>query len=394
MKAKCLRAVRWTSRWALAAVLLVGAAGMAFCQAQVTTTPGAQSQTQEQTQAQTKTAATTAAGPHASALLGARGTVERIKVHGKSLEGNLEGDSPDRDVSVYLPPGYKTHPKQRYPVVYLLHGYTDSDDLWFGAKPHFVNAPTAIDKALASGAAREMIVVMPNAYTVYMGSMYSNSVTTGDWESFIARDLVAFIDAHYRTIPDRASRGLAGHSMGGYGTMRLGMKFPQVFSSLYAMSACCLATNLGAQNAGLAKAEAIHSAADLAKADFGTRAMIASAAAWSPDPKNPPLYFDLPWADGKVQPLVAAKWDANAPLAMLDQYVPNLKEYRAIAVDVGTKDFLMASNEELDRSLTLMGIAHTFETYDGDHISGIQERLEKNVMPFFSKNLSFGRAKR
>jgi enterochelin esterase-like enzyme len=385
MKSNCSRAVRWTSRWALAAALFACAAGMAFCQAQA--------QTQTQTQAQTNTAAT-AAGPHPSARLGAGGTVERIKVHGRSLEGNLEGDSPDRDVSVYLPPGYKTHPKQRYPVLYLLHGYTDSDDLWFGTKPHFVNAPTAIDKALASGAAREMIVVMPNAYTVYMGSMYSNSVTTGDWESFIALDLVAYMDAHYRTIPDRASRGLAGHSMGGYGTMRLGMKFPQVFSSLYSMSACCLATNLGPQNAGLAKAEAIRSAADLAKADFGTRAMIASAAAWSPDPKNPPLYFDLPSVDGKVQPPIAAKWDANAPIAMLDQYVPNLKEYRAIALDVGTKDFLMASNEELDRSMTLMGIAHTFETYDGDHISGIQERLEKNVMPFFSKNLSFGRAKR
>ena len=324
----------------------------------------------------------------------AAGTIEKIVVHGKSLEGNLEGDSPDREVSVYLPPGYKTHRKQRYPVLYLLHGYMDYPDDWFGAKHMFVNATEAIDKALESGAAREMIVVMPNAYTVYMGSMYSNSVTTGDWESFIVHDLVSYIDAQYRTIPDRASRGLAGHSMGGYGTMRLGMKFPQVFSSLYAMSACCLAPMANPQSAMMAKVEAIHSAADLAHADFGTRAMIASAAAWSPDPKKPPLYFDLPWADGKIQPSIEAKWDANAPIAMIDQYVPNLKEYRAIALDVGTKDGLMASVEELDRNMTLMGIAHTFETYDGNHISGIQERREEKVMPFFSKNLSFSRAKR
>src|SRR5208282_4427668 len=309
------------------------------------------------------------------------GTVERIKVHGKSLEGNLEGDSPDRDVSVYLPPGYKTHAKQRYPVVYLLHGYTDNDDNWFGAKHVFVDAPAAIDKALASGGAREMIVVMPNAYTVYMGSMYSNSVTTGDWEGFIIHDLVSYMDAHYRTIPDRASRGLSGHSMGGYGTIRLGMKYPEMFSSLYAMSACCLAPNPNLQGPALEKAEAIHSAADLAKADFGTRAMIASAAAWSPDPKNPPLYFDLPAQDGKPQPMVAAKWDANAPLAMLDQYVPNLKTFHAIALDVGTKDGLMGSVQQLDANLTMFGIEHTYETYDGTHISGIQERLEKNVMP-------------
>ncbi|HXQ25446.1 MAG TPA: alpha/beta fold hydrolase [Candidatus Acidoferrales bacterium] len=328
----------------------------------------------------------TAPSPH--------GTVERVKVHGKSLEGNLEGDPADRDVSVYLPPGYKTHAKQRYPVVYLLHGYTDNDDNWFGAKHVFVDAPAAIDKSIAADGAREMIVVMPSAYTVYMGSMYSNSVTTGDWESFIVRDLVSYIDAHYRTIPDRASRGLAGHSMGGYGTIRLGMKYPEVFSSLYAMSACCLAPSAGSPNPATAKAEAIQSAADLAKADFGTRAMIASAAAWSPDPNKPPLYLDLPTADGKPQPLVAAKWDANAPLAMLDQYVPNLKQAHAIALDVGTKDGLMASVQELDRGMTAFGIAHTFETYEGTHISGIQTRLEQNVMPFFSKNLSFGKAKK
>jgi len=318
------------------------------------------------------------------------GTVQRIKVHGKSLEGNLEGDSADRDVSVYLPPGYKSHPQQRYPVAYLLHGYTDNDDNWFGAKHLFVDAPAAIDKAIASGA-REMIVVMPNAYTTYMGSMYSNSVTIGDWEAFIASDLVSYIDAHYRTIPRRMRRGLAGHSMGGYGTIRLGMKFPEVFSSIYVLSACCLAPNLNTETEApaMVNAEKVGSAADLAKADFGTRAMVASAAAWSPNPKNAPLFFDLPWLDGKFQPQVAQKWDANAPLAMFDQYVPNLKKLHAIAGDVGTKDTLMASNQELDHALTAYGIPHTFETYEGNHISGIQERLEKNVMPFFSRNLAF-----
>jgi enterochelin esterase-like enzyme len=321
------------------------------------------------------------------------GTVERIKVHGKSLEGNLEGDSPDRYVSVYLPPSYKSQRRQRYPVIYVLHGYTDNDDNWFGAKHPFVNAPEAIDKAIAGGS-REMIVVMPNAYTVYMGSMYSNSVTTGDWEAFITQDLVSYIDSHYRTVPERASRGLAGHSMGGYGTIRIGMKYPEVFSILYVMSACCLTPNRNTQGATMEKAEAIRSAADLAKTDFGTRAMIASAAAWSPDPQNPPLYLDLPVKDGKPQPLIEAKWDANAPLAMLDQYVPNLKEFRAIALDVGTKDGLMPSIDELDRAMTTFGIHHTFETYEGTHVSGIQTRLEKKMMPFFSENLAFERAKR
>jgi S-formylglutathione hydrolase len=319
------------------------------------------------------------------------GTVERIKVHGKSLEGNLEGDSPDRDVSVYLPPSYKKQTHRRYPVIYLLHGYLDSDDNWFGAKHVFVNAPTAIDAALASGS-REMIVVMPNAHTIYFGSMYSNSVTTGDWEDFIALDLVSYVDAHYRTIPNRMSRGLAGHSMGGYGTIRLAMKHPEVFSTMYWLSACCLAANpWGTESPAMRKAESVPSAADLAKTEFGTRAALAEAAAWSPNPQNPPLFFDLPWLDGKLQPQIAAKWDANAPLAMIDQYIPSLRELHALAGDVGTKDPLMASNEDLDRILTAYGIAHTFQTYDGTHVSGIQDRLEKKVMPFFSNNLLFGR---
>jgi len=277
-------------------------------------------------------------------------------------------------------------------VVYLLHGYTDNDDNWFGAKHIFVDAPLAIDRAIADGA-REMIVVMPNAYTVYMGSMYSNSAATGDWESFIVNDLVTYIDAHYRTIPGRASRGLSGHSMGGYGTIRIGMKYPEAFSNLYAMSACCLAPNPNLAGPAMDKALAIRSAADLAKADFGSRAMIASAAAWSPDPGKPPLYLDLPVEDGKLVPAVAARWDANAPLAMLDQYVTSLKQIHAVALDVGTKDTLMASIQELDARLTLFGVPHTFETYDGNHISGIQERLEEKVIPFFSTNLSFGSLK-
>lgn len=66
-----------------------------------------------------------------------------------------------------------------------------------------------------------MIIVMPNAYTRYMGSMYSNSATTGDWETYVAKELVAYIDGHFRTIAERDSRGLAGHSMGGYGRFAL-----------------------------------------------------------------------------------------------------------------------------------------------------------------------------
>ena len=167
-------------------------------------------------------------------------TVEKIKIHGTALEGNLEGDAVDRDVIVFLPPSYTTDKHRRYPVVYALHGYSIGAEQW----THEIHVPQTIEGAFAQGA-HEMIVVLPDSKTIYNGSMYSSSVTTGDFEKFIAQDVVAYIDAHYRTIPERTSRGLVGHSMGGYGASRIGMKHSDVFGALYIMSPCCMSPMTG-----------------------------------------------------------------------------------------------------------------------------------------------------
>ena len=319
------------------------------------------------------------------------GTVEHIKVHGKALEGNLEGDSPDRDVTVYLPPSYATDRARRYPVIYLLHGYGGTDSTFTG---RLAPLPETADKLAAAGSVREMIVVMPNAFSLHKGSMYSNSVTSGDWETYVARDLVGYMDSHYRTIADRMSRGLAGHSMGGYGAVRIGMKRPDVFSSLYILSACCLNAQLNPRPEQIAAAEAIRTREAAEEAGrgrgFGSSVTLASAAAWSPNPSNPPLYLDLPIKDGRVRPEIVAKWAANAPLAMIDQYITSLKAYHAIAIDIGTKDGLLASNKELDQAMTTFGVTHAYDEYDGDHTNKVAERIELHVLPFFSKNLSFG----
>src|SRR4051812_8556805 len=242
--------------------------------------------------------------------------VERIKVHGASLEGNLEGDAADRDVMVFLPPSYAMDRSRRYPVVYALHGYSIGAEQWSGE----IHVPQTIEGAFAKGA-KEMIVVLPDSKTVHNGSMYSSSATTGDFENFVARDLVAHIDAHYRTIAVRESRGLVGHSMGGYGTTRIGMKHPDVFGSLYIMSPCCLSPRAPMKPEDEAALAAVKTPADSEKLPFGQRAALASAAAWSPNPHNPPLYLDLPV--GENQQRVLAKWAANSPLAFVDQYAAN-----------------------------------------------------------------------
>ncbi|MDE3166472.1 MAG: alpha/beta fold hydrolase [Acidobacteriota bacterium] len=311
-------------------------------------------------------------------------TVERIRIHGTALEGNLEGDAVDRDVLVFLPPGYNEEKNRRYPVVYALHGYSIGAEQW----SREIHVPQTIEGAFAQGA-REMIVVLPDSKTVHNGSMYSSSVTTGDFERFIAHDVVAYIDGHYRTLAVRASRGLVGHSMGGYGASRIGMKHADVFGSLYIMSPCCMAARqAGPVNAEAeATLEAVKTEADSAKLPFALRAQLASAAAWSPNPKNPPLYLDLLVKGGVVQPEVLAKWAANAPLAFVDQYIGNLRQYRAIAMDVGDQDGLRAGAARLHEILDSYGIANGFEVYPGTHTSAVADRFQNHVLPFFSQHL-------
>jgi enterochelin esterase-like enzyme len=312
--------------------------------------------------------------------------VEHIRVHSASIEGNLEGESADRDVIVFLPPSYATSKTRRYPVIYALHGFSIGAEQW----THEIHVPQTIEGAFALGI-REAIVVLPDSKTVYGGSMYSSSVTTGDFEHFIAHDLVAYIDAHYRTIPVPWSRGLVGHSMGGYGAARIAMKDPGVFGSVYIMSPCCLSARAaGPANPEIEKALAsVKTPSDATNLSFFARAQLASAAAWSPDPKNPPLYLDLPENDGVPQPEVLAKWAANAPLAFVDQYVSNLRKYRAIAIDVGDQDGLRLDTTRLHDVFDNYGIANSFEIYHGTHTSAVADRFQNHVLPFFSKNLCF-----
>ncbi len=311
------------------------------------------------------------------------GFEETIVVHGKALEGNLEGNSADREVTVFLPPTYYSQPKSRYPVVYALHGYTINNTI-FKAE---LKAGQGLGKAFKKGVT-EMIVVIPNAQTLHNGSMYSSSVTIGDWETFIAEDLVTHIDAHYRTLAARENRGLMGHSMGGYGASRIGMKRPDVFSALYIMSPCCLSAREAPPTPLLKSLQSIKKAESATKRGFLERATLAVAAAWSPNPNNPPFYADLPLGDQQHVQSVLANWAANAPLSMASQYIPNLKRHSAIAIDVGDQDNFKHDAKSLSDILTASGVSNTFEIYEGDHGNRVAERFQQKVLPFFGRHIT------
>jgi enterochelin esterase-like enzyme len=236
------------------------------------------------------------------------GTVERITVHGTSLEGSLDAGFPDRQVTVYLPPGYAGDQKRRYPVVYLLHGGGGRDDAFTAGS---AGLQESADRLAGAQGFSVPIIVTPDASSSGKGGMYA----AAEWERFIAEDLVAYIDGRYRTLASRMSRGLAGHAEGGSGALRIGMKRPDVYLSLYVMSA------------------------------------------------------------------------ASPPADMLDQNASNLKKYYAVAIDVGTADPARPSNRQFHDAMTRLRIPHSYEEFDGDSGSRIRERIERNVLPFFSMNL-------
>ena len=313
--------------------------------------------------------------------------VENPTVHGESLVGNLEGNSAEREVMVVLPPSYASNPERHYPVVYYLHGFAISGRDFYD----FMQVPTAVAENAAEG--REFIVVVPDTLTKMGGSMYSNSVTTGNFREFVAKDLVTFIDANYRTIPTREGRGLAGHSMGGYGTWMVGMTYPEVFDSIWAQSACCVSPRT--ETVESAKAMAAVPIETVDEAGFGMRAGLASAVAWAPNPQNPPYYADFPITEDAnsqsvVDPLVIAKWANNSPLAMVASHVDALESFDAIGLDVGDKDGLVTDDTLIHQELDKFGIEHEWEVYDGDHVSKIGQRFKEVVLPFFAQHLDMG----
>jgi enterochelin esterase-like enzyme len=274
------------------------------------------------------------------------GAVLHDTVYSRSLEGNLLGDAARRSVIVYLPASYQASSRRRYPVMYLLHGFGAKPAMFVDGSLQGFSVQAMMDSLVAQGKVGEMILVLPDAHNTYGGSWYTNSPATGNWEDFIARDLVRHVDRRYRTLPRAASRAIVGHSMGGYGALTLAMKHPDVFGVTYGTSPCCFGPRLfrdaWMQEPIWAKTLALHQPDEVTNAPFHVQIHMALAAAFSPNPAKPPFFVDLPYTltDGRLQPLEPAltKWRALTPEGLVDRYRRNLSRLRGIRFDVGTAD--------------------------------------------------------
>lgn len=318
------------------------------------------------------------------------GRVATFLIESKALI-NSGGENPKRKVSIYLPPGYDQS-QQRYPVIYYLHGFMGTDSISATMKG-------ILDQGISKQKIRPYILVIPNQYTVFEGSFYSNSTLTGNWSDFTAKELVAYVDQHYRTLANRESRGIAGHSMGGYGAFKIAMLYPDVFSSVYALSPGLLAfvKEFGPNSTSFRDVAKVTNQEDLKKTYY-PRVLVAVGRAWSPNPSKPPFFCDMPFTyqgdNMIVNQEVLKKWEDNMPVYMVDRYADNLRKLTAIKMDWGRNDSprFPVQIGMLSQRLENLGINHYAEEYIGDHgnkIWATDGRVLNDLLPFFNDFLKF-----
>ena len=318
------------------------------------------------------------------------GNVVVDSLYSSHLE-NTMGEAPTRALSVYLPPGYETSGK-RYPVIYYLHGFLNNHPL----HPQMVEV---LDAAIGSGKIRPFILVVSDQRTTYDGSFYSNSGLYGNWEDFTAFDLVTYMDTHYRTLAHKDARGITGHSMGGYGALKIAMHHPDRFSSVYALSpgALAIVREYGPNSDSYRQLAEITTEAAL-KESYFPKVLVAFAKSWSPNPNNPPFYCDIPFElkDGQwlARPKVLEKWHANMPVHMIEDHLENLRALKAIKLDWGRNagERFTQQCDMFSQRLENAGITHFAEEYIGTHVSGIfthDGRVPNDMLPFFNTYLTF-----
>lgn len=328
--------------------------------------------------------------PALSAAQGGRVVLDSVR--SPALEGNRLGDPAVRPLRVYLPPTYASA-ETRYPVLYLLHGFGGSPDSWSDGTFRGLVIEQAMDSLVREGISKEFIIAMVDGHNAYGGSVFTNSIVTGDWETYLIRDVVRHVDGRYRTLRRASSRGIAGHSMGGGAALRIAMRYPNGFGFVYAMSA----------NAGLPcqmpsaatrqQVQSVTAPAQVASLGFEPQLCLGYGAAWSPDTSRAPVFVALPFTPGGTpDSTVLARWESWMLLDMAPRYREGLVRLKGIALDVGTEDGYYQGQAQLDSLLTRLRVKHSFESYPGGHNNRIADRVVDRLLPWFSDQFDFGPA--
>jgi len=326
------------------------------------------------------------------------GRVERAVIDSRLLTGNPLGDPSRRPVLVYLPPDYdKTD--DRYPTVYVAHGYTVQVDMWLN-RPSFLgrNYPEMLDTMFVSREAPPAIVVFVDGWNRFGGSQFLDSTGTGRYQSFLCDEIVDWVDTRYRTIADRDHRAITGKSSGGYAAMTAAMMRPDVFGAFATHCGDAL-FEVGYRAEMPRRAQALRTMYggsyeaflnDLGDREVGSKpddlallSCYAYAAAYSADEDGT---VNIPFdEDGLMVPPVWERWLAWDPVLMATRprYAEALRSMRGIWIDAGDKDefFLDLGASAFRRAVADAGVPDDrvhYEIFPGGHF-GIEHRYPPAV---------------
>ena len=316
--------------------------------------------------------------------------IERIE--SAALEGNAAGDPHVRRVPVVLPPSY-ADASRRFPVVYLLSGYTGRGLTMLNDVAWGEPIDQRLERLIASGACEEMILVLPDCFTRFGGSQYLDSSATGRYAHHLVSELVPWIDARYRTLATREHRGVAGKSSGGYGALIHGMRHPDVFGAVASHSGdvyfeYCYRKDVPMTAAAILAAgglrkwmEAFEAKRQKRREDLDVLNIVAMAASYSPDPAAE-LGIALPFdpATGEFRDAVWARWLEQDPYPLASRHADALRSLKLLFIDCGHRDefYLHLGARMLSRRLRSLGVPHEHEEFDDGHMN-VQYRWDVSL---------------
>jgi enterochelin esterase family protein len=319
------------------------------------------------------------------------GLVEIARHPSRLLAGNPLGDPSVREAGVYLPASYQANRTRRYPTIYFLHGFTGAGpSTLMQRSPWLPSLDQRINQVIERGEMQEAIVVFPDCFTRYGGSQYVDSPAIGRYQSYFTDELVPFIDARYRTLPERGGRALVGKSSGGYGSLVIGMRRPDLWNAIGSHAGdsafdLCYARELPSvvlalqRAGGIAKFLAWFEAQPI-KPGFTIDVMsnLCCAAAWSPRARGPYGFgkgFDLPidLETGAFIPELWDRWLAADPVRMLDdkRHLDALRSMHTVFLDAGKSDeyMLQLGARQLAHKLRSAKANVVHEEFDGGHMN-------------------------
>ena len=316
-----------------------------------------------------------------------QGTVKNLSHESNVLKNNPPGDPHVRDLFVYLPPGY-AEGDGSYPTVYCLTGFTGRGKMLLNDNAFTPNLAERMDKLIAAGSVKPMILVMPDCFTYYGGSQYINSTATGRYEDYLTDEIVPFVDENFRTLAHRDSRAVMGKSSGGYGSLIMGLRHSDIFGLVCSTAGdayfeYCYPMDFpkalrlidGDPTAFMKK---VWSTEKHGKDDHAAINTIGMAACFSPNGPEIDMPFDL--GTGEIREDVWKRWLEHDPVRLVGKHVDDLRSLKLLYIDAGTRDEfnLDVGAKILSAKLRALDIPHIHEEFDDGHMN-ISYRYDRSL---------------